>query len=97
MCKYERDENAEGMVKLATIQSALTENILPTVSSINSLLGLVDLLEETAVHKAGTAYLVYLQHLKPKDKDSMVKGQRLNRIMKDAMRESLAREPNLVE
>lgn len=96
MRTWERDQNADGMTKVATIQTELTEKILVTVSSINSLLGLVDLLEETAVHKAGTAYLVYLQHLKPKDIEGMAKGQRLNKVMKDAMRRSLAGEQDLV-
>ncbi|PNI10098.1 hypothetical protein CXX84_01050 [Arthrobacter sp. AFG7.2] len=94
--KWEQEKNADGVIKVVTVQNELTERILVTVSSINSLLGVVDLLEESAVHKAGTEYLVYLQHLKAGDQEGMAKGQRLNRTMKDAMRRSLAGEPEPV-
>lgn len=90
--KWEREANVDGMTKVVTVQTELTERILVTVSSINSLLGVVDLLGETAVHRAGTAYLVHLQHVKIEDQEWMAKGQGLNRAMKDAMRRSLAGE-----
>jgi hypothetical protein len=92
MDSLDLDTPADGVRKLMAKQNQLTEQMIVTVSAINSLLGVVDLLGETDVFDACYEYVGYIQDMQPEDDEDKAKGQQLNSAMKDAMRRSLAGE-----
>lgn len=80
--------------KVMAIQGELVDQMTVSVSAVNSLLGVVDLLGETAVYKAGRAYVAYIQAMRVDNHEDKAKGRQRDSALKNAMRASLAGEPN---
>lgn len=97
IASMDRESETKSVLNVMAKQTELTERMVVTVSAVNSLLGVVDLLDETAVFHAGRAYVAFIQNTKLEAPGSKAQGNRLNSAMKDAMRRSLAGEPDPVE
>lgn len=97
IASMDRESETKSVLRVMAKQTELTEQMVVTISAVNSLLGVADLLDETAVFDAGRAYVAFIQDMKLDDRENKTKGNRLNSAMKDAMRRSLAGEPDPVE
>lgn len=86
----ELNQLTPGRDKLMTKQEDLSEKMVGLAATINSLLGILDLLGEKTSFDASYAYFAFIKDLDPAAETASSIGQGLNAAMKDAMRKSLA-------